>query len=141
MNSRFSLAIHILTLLAYSKGERMTSEAMAIAIGANPVLLRRLLGPLREAGLVHSQSATGGGWQLARPAQEITLRDVRLATNEEGSFALHRNIPHPNCSVGQNVHKVIEGVYERAERAVDAELDQITIASILRSVKRRTAES
>lgn len=139
MNSRFSLAVHILTLLAYSKGERMTSDAMAIAIGANPVLLRRLLGPLREAGLVHSQSATGGGWELARQADEITLRDVRRATNEGSSFAMHRNTPHPKCPVGQNVHTVVEGIYERTERIIDSELDQITIASVLRSIKRKAA--
>lgn len=137
MNSRFSLAVHILTLLAYSKGERMTSEAMAVAIGANPVLLRRLLAPLREGGLVHSQSATGGGWELARPADEITLRDVRLAIKEEGSFALHRNTPHPNCPVGQNVHKAIENIYGQVERTISSELSQITIASVLRSVRKR----
>ncbi len=139
MNSRFSLAVHILTLLAHVKGERLTSDAMATAIGANPVLLRRLLGPLREAGLVHSQSATGGGWELARPADEITLRDVRLAASEGSSFAVHRNTPHPNCLVGQNVHRVIEGIYDRTERLIDNELDQITIASVLRSVKRKAA--
>ena len=52
MNSRFSTAVHILTLLASMPGERLTSEFIAASVGTNPVVIRRQLASLREAGLV-----------------------------------------------------------------------------------------
>src|SRR5690348_16174716 len=94
MNSRFSTAVHILTLLASTPGERMTSEIIAASVGTNPVVIRRQLALLREAGLVESRGARHGGWELARDPAKITLRQVRASLGSEASFRMHRNEPH-----------------------------------------------
>jgi Rrf2 family protein len=41
-----------------------------------PVFLRKVLGELRRHRLVHSVKGIHGGYELARPAQTITLWDV-----------------------------------------------------------------
>ena len=43
----------------------MTSEALAKCLGTNPVVVRRTMGSLREAGLVAAERGHGGGWRLA----------------------------------------------------------------------------
>jgi DNA-binding IscR family transcriptional regulator len=136
MNARFSLAVHILTLLASSASERLTSEFLARSIGTNPVVIRRLLAGLRRSGLVTSKSAGGGGWQLGLSADRITLDRVRQAVMQGEAIRMHRNQPHPNCAVGRDVRNVLFGVYERADEAVDRELSGITVASILDEVLR-----
>jgi DNA-binding IscR family transcriptional regulator len=136
MNSRFSTAVHILTLLASAGEERMTSEFIALSIGTNAVVVRRQLALLREARLVDSKGARGGGWELARDPTKITLRQVREALGEEAAFRMHKNEPHPKCVVGQNVKAVLEEVYEDAERAVMSSLDDWTVADMLRRVRR-----
>jgi DNA-binding IscR family transcriptional regulator len=136
MNSRFSIAVHILTLLASSPQGRVTSEFIALSVGTNPVVVRRQLALLREAKLVQSKGARGGGWELARSAGKISLKQIREALGTDASFRMHRNEPHPKCMVGQYVRGVLEDVYADAEQAVMTSLEGWTIADILKRVRR-----
>src|SRR6476619_2527243 len=68
LSSKLTVGVHILTLLASSPGESLTSEYIAGSVHTNPVVILRLLGLLREAGIVESQGGLGGGWRLKRPA-------------------------------------------------------------------------
>jgi DNA-binding IscR family transcriptional regulator len=140
MNSRFSTAVHILTLLASTPGERLTSELIASSVGTNPVVIRRQLAALREAKLVESKGARGGGWVLARKPQAIKLSHVRIALGEEATFRMHRNDPAPKCVVGQNVRTALGAVYEDAEKAVTQSLHTRTIRDLLVEVDRIGAE-
>ncbi len=72
-NSRLSVAVHILALLALNKGQPLTSDYIARSVNTNPVVIRRLLGRLRRIGLVRSQGGIGGGWDLVRGADLISL--------------------------------------------------------------------
>jgi DNA-binding IscR family transcriptional regulator len=139
MNSRFSTAVHILTLLASMPGERLTSEYIAASVGTNPVVIRRQLASLREAGLVESRGARGGGWVLSLQPGRITLRMVRHSLGAEARFRMHSNEPHPQCAVGKNVRGVLEQVYEEADQAVMRSLEVWTIADMLKRVRRAAA--
>ena len=66
ISSRSAVAVHLLTLLAmFEGGEPLPSGYMADSVNTNAVVVRRILGALREAGLVRSQEGSGGGWYLA----------------------------------------------------------------------------
>ena len=139
MNSRFAVAVHILTVLEQGRGEPVTSEVIAGSVNTNPSLVRRLLGLLAKAGLATSRMGTGGGALLARPASEITLRDVYRAVDEEGEvFAMHRERPSPACPVGRNIQAVLERRFDDAARALEAELDRTTIADLGREIAERS---
>jgi DNA-binding IscR family transcriptional regulator len=135
MNSRFSTAVHILTLLASSQGERLTSEFIAGSVGTNAVVIRRQLALLREAGLVESKGSKGGGWLLARPAEQIRLDEIRVALGEEASLRMHRTEPNPACTVGQHVRAALDDVYVDAEEAINRSLRGRTLADMLSSVR------
>ena len=83
MNNRLPIALHIVGFLAASKGEPLTSEKMAAVYGTSPVLLRRVLSKLKQAGLVVTQRGAKGGSVLAREASRITLREVFEAVRED----------------------------------------------------------
>ena len=138
LSSKLTVAVHILTLLAGSAGEALTSEHIAGSVNTNPVVIRRLLGLLREAKIVESQGGLGGGWRLSRDAKRITLLDVLRAVEPKSTaIALHRNDPNPRCLVGRNIQRVLSGVYEEVERRMDKQLERKTIAGILGSVRER----
>src|SRR5215207_9248111 len=119
MNSRFAVAVHVLTLLEQSRGEPVTSEYLAASVHTNPSLVRRLLGTLARAGLTTSRLGLGGGALLARRADEITLLDVYRAVDEEGElFALHRERPNPKCLVGRNIQGALTAHLDAATRAL-----------------------
>lgn len=137
VSTRFTIALHILTLLASNRGEALTSEYIAGSVNTNPVVIRRLLGVLRQSGLVSSQPGNGGGWQLTRDPGQVTLLDVRRAVHEASPFAMHNQPPNPACPVGRGIQAALTGVYGEAERALEDELAQTTIQKLLRSVQAR----
>ena len=137
MNSRFAVAVHILTLLEQQQGEPVTSEYIAGSVNTNPSLVRRLVGVLSKAGLTTSQLGTGGGALLARSAAKITLLDVYRAVDEGELFAMHRERPNPACPIGRNIQAALEGHFETASNALEAELRQVTIADVLTDVRKQ----
>ena len=139
MNSRFAVAVHILTLLEQSGGEPVTSEYVAGSVNTNASLIRRLLSTLAKARLTTSQLGTGGGALLARPASEITLLDVYRAVDDGELFGMHREVPNPNCPVGRNIQLELESRFERAARALEGELARTTIAEMALGIARRDA--
>ena len=138
-SSRFTVANHVLTLLAHeaSAGAPVTSEYIAGSVSTNPVVVRRLLALLRKARLVRSQGGPGGGWHLAVPPSRITLRDVYRAVESEPLFPLHASTPNPRCPVGSTIQAALGGHYAQAQLAVEKDLERTTIAELLQEVRTR----
>ena len=136
VNTRFAVAVHILTFLQTKGGEPATSELIASSVNTNPSLIRRLLSQLARAGLTTSQMGTGGGALLARPAGEITLLDVYRAVDEGEVFGLHEQ-PNPACPGGRNIQAELQGRFDAATRALQAELARTTIADLGRGIDER----
>ena len=137
MNSRFAVAVHILTLLEQQQGEPVPSEYIAGSVNTNPSLVRKLVGMLARAGLTTSQLGTGGGALLAKPASRITLRDVYRAVDEGELFAMHRERPNAACPIGRNIQAALEGHIDTAAAALEEELARVTIADVLNDVKKQ----
>lgn len=135
-SSRFTVAIHTLTLLAQAQEEPVTSEYIASSANTNPVVIRRILADLRAERIVTSQGGSGGGWKLARPASEITLCDVYRALEEDDEplFSMHPRGANPACPVGSRIQGALTSRYEQARRALEAELARTSIEDILHDV-------
>ena len=139
ISSRSAVGIHVLTLLAQSGEEPLSSEVMAGSVNTNAVVIRRELGLLRQAGLVRSQEGSGGGWRLARNPKRITLLDVYRAVEKEKLFSLHNQQPNPACRVGRSIQGALEGVFGDAEAAMERRLRETTIEDVLGAVQKRTS--
>jgi Rrf2 family protein len=137
MNTRFAVAVHVLTLLEQSRGEPLTSEYLASSVNTNPSLIRRLLSQLARAGLTTSQMGSGGGALLAKPADSITLLDAYRAMDDDGGVIPMHPAPNPNCPVGRNIQGVLETRFDAAERAMEQELARTTIAELTGDLIRR----
>lgn len=133
-NSRLTIAVHVLAWMALAKRrgrEVMTSDEIAASVATNPVIVRRSLGGLREAGLVESRRGAGAGWLLAREPAAITLLDVHRAIGAEALFALHATEPNLECPVGLGIRPALTEVYAAADAAVARELAGRTVADVL----------
>lgn len=134
-SSRFAVATHILALLAHAEpNEHVTSDYIAASVNTSPVVIRRLLKTLSEAGLVRTKEGSQGGSELAVPADQLTLLDVYRAVDEGDLFTLHRNPPNPGCVVGRSIKGVLKRVVDEAQAAMERELAAVTIAQLLTRV-------
>ena len=138
-SSRFSVALHVLAHLVGAPAPR-TSEDLAGCVGTNPVVVRRTLAGLREAGLVTSARGTGGGWLLARDAADVTLRDVYAAL---GQRLLHGidvagSKGRSGCRIQRAVAGTLDEFLDDAEALLAERLGRITLASLATRVRRTT---
>lgn len=133
-NSQFSMAIHILTLLAKAGDENMKSECVAGSVNTNAVVIRRLLGQLGYAGLVVSQTGAAGGTRLAKPPSEISLCEIYKAVACGEVFALHGKSPNQDCPVGKNIESVLCNLQKEIDKTVGEKLGQYTLANILEKI-------
>lgn len=138
-NQRFSVSVHILTILAANQSDSVTSEAIAESVDTNPVVIRRTMSRLRECGLVDSRPGASGGWKLTRAPQEISLCEVFHAANGEDVLSIH-NHPNADCPIGSKITVSLNKVFHRAQTALEATLDQITIADILKDIQREAVQ-
>lgn len=127
-----SRALHVLTLLAVFPQQKFTSEKLAKSVGCNPVCIRTLLGLLKEAGFVKVQSGTGGASLIADP-QKITLYDVYAAVDKADLNELIGLHPSPaqECSVGKNIHTLLEKPYTQVAAAVKGEMKKHTLQQLV----------
>lgn len=130
LSSRFAVATHILAILAIEKSHYVTSDFIADSVNTNPVVIRRLIGSLRRAGLVSGQSGPAGGSKLALATSEITLQDIYDAVEERSILTLHDS-PNQKCRVGKKIESVLTQVRDEAEHALRKELSRTTLASIV----------
>lgn len=138
-NSRYTVAIHILTLLAFCGPEAQTSEFIAGSVNTNPVVIRRLLASLREARLVASQGGPGGGWRLLREPGAISLGQIFRAVEGSALFPLHAAEPNPCCPVGKHIQEALAGIFQGALAALEGNLDQTSLADLVSAVQGRTS--
>ncbi len=138
ISSRFTIAIHMLTCMETFKDEyKVTSEFLAASINVNPVIIRRILSQLKEAGIIEVKRGTGGA-APAKPLEEITFLDVYRAVEcieENALFHFHEN-PNPDCPVGRNIHKILDGRLLKVQQAMELELQGMTMADVMADLKK-----
>ena len=129
-NSRLSLALHTLSHMAGEPDRMRTSADIAEHAGTNPVVVRRVLGKLRKAGLLTSEKGHAGGWKLARSAGSITLADVYLALDERLVSGGKDEGGPSYCSVETGLQVRVAEVLDDIEESLVARLRETTIVDV-----------
>jgi DNA-binding IscR family transcriptional regulator len=120
-DSKLSLALHALGHMANAGDTPLRSEDMARMGATNPVVVRRVLGLLRQAGA-------------------ISVGAVYRAVGEP-FFA--RPLPGPDnpphCAIERALHATMQDALARAEAVLAETLDQQTIADLAGGMAEVTA--
>lgn len=135
INTRFPVAIHILTAAAFCREKPATSELIAKSVNTNPVVIRRITALLKKAGLVEVRPGIGG-IKLTQQPQKITLLAIYNAVKEpekEELFDLHQE-PNASCPIGANIHKALAEPLLTAQKQMEARLEQYTLYDVMKSV-------
>ncbi|MCC5959044.1 MAG: Rrf2 family transcriptional regulator [Rhodobacteraceae bacterium] len=137
-DSRLSSVLHALLHMAEHDGP-MTSDVLAQCLGANPVVVRRTMGLLRNAGLVSAARGHAGGWRIAADLNSVNLRQLHEALGEPAIFAIGNRNENPQCLVEQSVNAALEDAFSDAEALLMTRFADVTLADLAQDFARRYA--
>ncbi|MFJ8246466.1 Rrf2 family transcriptional regulator [Peribacillus asahii] len=139
ISSRFSVGIHILSLIEFNKGGISSSDFLASSVNTNPAVIRKLMGMLKKAGLVEVHPGIAGA-KLAKKMSEITLLDVYKAVNvvqDNELFGMHEN-PNPDCPVGRHIQNTIEPIFSAAQLAMEKVLGNVMLEDVVKDIGKKS---
>lgn len=134
MNGDHSLAVHALVYLDH-RATHLPSQILAENICTNAARVRKVMRPLASAGLIATKEGAEGGYALARPAAEITLRAVAEATGT--TFVKVNWTPgdvHEDCLVSSSMGAVMNDIYAGLNRTCLEQLEHTTIHDITEQI-------
>ena len=129
------MAVHVLAVLAYKEGDRVTSALLADSVNTNPVVIRRLLLSLQRAKLVDTCKGAGSGSRLSRSPRRINLAEVYRAVEAAEPFASPSRKPNAACPVGKCIREALGRVFASARSALEQDLEKTTLADLMDTVK------
>lgn len=128
-DSRLSRVLHVLIHMD-RHCKRATSETISKMLDTNAVVVRRTMAGMRELGYVRSVSGHGGGWELTRSLEDLTLFDVYRGVGEPPLFAIGPPEDHPECLVAQAVDAALEEAMQEAQARLLSRFRGITVAQL-----------
>ena len=137
ISSRFTVALHIFTCVdTFGDKYKITSDFLAESINTNPVIIRKILTQLKNAGLITVARGTGG-ITPTRPLREITFYDVYEAIEplENGDLFNFHASPNPNCLVGRNIHTLLDDKLKAIQLAMENEMRKYTVDDLRSGIR------
>ena len=135
-SSKLSMAIHTILYIRQNESAfKVTSKMIAESVNVNPVIIRRLVGDLKKAGIIEVDSKYGGA-HIAKDLKDVTMWDVFVAVEDESKamFGFHEK-PSNTCPVGKNIHAILDDKYEDVQKSFKKKLNGITLADLYRELK------
>lgn len=137
MDTRFSVAVHVLILLSESPPP-MNSDQMAMSVGTNASYIRKILALLKKSGIVDGHRGTSGYSLLFAP-KRLTLLQIYQAVMEEPKphlLDIHQN-PSDRCVVGCHIRPVLSEMFADVEDAFARALAGKTLADCIADIRQR----
>ncbi len=116
------------------QGEWVSSRWIARSVNSHPVMIRRVLARLEDAGIVRARKGARGGYRLRRSGGRVTLWQVYAAMRDDGPFGMHSSPPNPRCPVGRSIQQQLRQVYARTEVSMRGVLGRATLRSLRRQL-------
>ena len=134
MTGTFSLAVHALVYLNH-KGTTLSSESLAENICTNPARVRRVMAPLKKAGLVSTKEGIDGGYTSLCDPAAVTLRQVAQAVDAcFVSAAWRPGDMDRECLIASGMANILDEIYADLDQMCKQRLEQITLSDIDRKI-------
>ena len=134
MDTKFSVALHILTMISESK-EVLSSQALAESVGTNASYIRKVIALLKNAGLIQSQQGKAG-YELSKKPKDISLLDLYFATQEVSHIQLFQQHQHANraCPVGKHIAGAVSPIFASVEKQLEEDLAQQSLDNVIENL-------
>ncbi|MHC4942766.1 MAG: RrF2 family transcriptional regulator [Planctomycetota bacterium] len=128
ITSKSKYALRAMIHLAQNGAGIMRREDLAIAQGGiSKEYLEKILLRLREVGVVEAKSGRGGGYRLAKPADELTAWDIIVAVEDSPEPVSCLGSQPVNCTN----HCGAKSLWKRVWDAAVQEMKNSTLSSLV----------
>lgn len=130
MNSDFIVAVHALVFLNHKQGV-VSSEALAENVCTNAARVRKVMAPLKRAGLVETREGNEGGYRFAADPVGTDLASIAEALDVRFVEARwHSGDADKECLVASGMGGIMEGIFADLDDCCRERLKRVTVASI-----------
>lgn len=139
MDTKFSVAIHILAMIAETK-ESLSSQALATSVGTNASYIRKVIALLKNANLLTSHQGKVG-YELTKAPSDISLLEIYYATQEVAQVKLFQVHQHANkaCPIGKHIEGAIRPVFQQAERQLAEEIAGQSLTDVIANLYKQAS--
>lgn len=127
VSARTDYAVRAMLSITAEQPDLVKAAALAGAQDIPLSFLQGILLDLRRAGLLYSHRGVDGGYQLARPAEEITVGDVVRAVG--GALTTVRGLPTTTATY-HGAATGLRDVWVAVEAAIVGVVDHKTLAEL-----------
>ncbi len=124
---RYAMAATLYMAENYREGEYITLISISEKLGISKIYLEQVFSLLKLSGIVTSIKGAQGGYQLARPARQITafdiLSSVETALFESAEETLPEKAPHIEKAM-------VDKVFTPLDIAIRENLQAITLSDL-----------
>lgn len=125
-STRLITASYILSFVAANAPQKLRTETIAKWVKVHPTRVRSLASQMVKADILKSWRGAQGGLTLARPASEITLREVYDAVQESSLIAEKIDNPFSGMEDHCKVFEVFTRLFAMLEANMRLDLGAIT---------------
>lgn len=133
---QFTVAAHIMAALGFFRDRETPSAELAESVNADPTFVRKSLSKLAKAGLIVTTRGKNGASSLTRSPERITLLDIYRASAAPATFAIHNYPVEKKCPISRNIKGCMSSVLKKAQNSFENALDRITLADVVREIRR-----
>ncbi len=137
MDTKFSVAVHVLILIAESPAP-INSDQMSESVGTNASYIRKILALLNKAGIVEGHRGISG-YKLMIAPEQLTLLQIYQAVLQQPQVHLldiHQN-PSDQCIVGRHIKPALTDMFADLEGAFARCLSGKTLADCIADIRKR----
>ncbi len=137
MDTKFSVAVHILILISESPSP-INSDQIAESVGTNASYIRKILALLKKADIVDGHRGVSG-YSITVSPEKLTFLQIYQAVTEETKvhiLDIHQN-PSDECIVGHYIQPLLSGIFEDMEDTFAKALAGKTLADCIDDIKKR----
>lgn len=130
VNSDFNVAVHALVYLDHSQ-RMLSSDELAENICTNAARVRKVMAPLRQAGLVETREGHSGGYRMSTPPKSVSLSDIADALQVRFVESTWRSGDvDRECLVASGMGDVMDTIYSELDTACRGKLAKVTVADV-----------
>ncbi len=134
-DTKFSVAIHILVMLAMSKKD-LNSDDLAKSVGTNASYIRKVMALLKDKKVIVSQRGKSGIKLLVDP-KKVTLLDIYRYVEKDDLeiIKIHTN-SNKECPIGRNIKPAVFPFLDKAQQEFEQALANEKLIDVIDRIKK-----